>query len=112
MVYVAESSISSGSAGTSSDGAENTAALAAGLALISIAAASSILIQVGKNSPPVTTTKYSGPPLSYYVNKFKPAAAPEALPAPAVEAQSSPAGQEVPQVEEAPQPQIPDVSSS
>ncbi|CAA6660157.1 unnamed protein product [Spirodela intermedia] len=81
-VYVAESSISSGTAGTSSDGADNIAAVVAGLALISIAAASSILIQVGKNSPPVTTTKYSGPPLSYYVNKFKPAAAPEAPPPP------------------------------
>ena len=38
-------------AGSSSDGAENTAAVAAGIALISIAAASSILLQVGKNAP-------------------------------------------------------------
>ncbi|KAJ8573047.1 hypothetical protein K7X08_009558 [Anisodus acutangulus] len=73
-VYVAESVISSGTAGTSSDGADNTAAIAAGLGLIAVAAASSILLQVGKNSPPpVQTVEYSGPSLSYYINKFKPA---------------------------------------
>ena len=71
-VYVAESAISSGSAGSSSDGAENTLAIAAGLALISIAVASSILLQVGKNPPQVQTAEYSGPSLTYYINKFKP----------------------------------------
>jgi len=70
---VAESAISSGSAGSSSDGAENTAAIAAGLALISVAAASSILLQVGKNAPPqIQPTEYTGPSLTYYINKFKP----------------------------------------
>ncbi|XBJ11065.1 protein MAINTENANCE OF PSII UNDER HIGH LIGHT 1 [Aegilops tauschii subsp. strangulata] len=73
-VYVAESAISSGTAGTSSDGSENTAALTGGLALIFVAGAASILIQVSKNQPPVQT-QYSGPPLSYYVAKFQPAAA-------------------------------------
>ncbi|KAJ3696732.1 hypothetical protein LUZ61_000437 [Rhynchospora tenuis] len=72
-IYVAESAISSGAAGTSSEGAENTAALAAGLALISIAAASSILIQVNKNQTVVESVPYAGPPLSYYISKFKPA---------------------------------------
>ncbi|CAL0328800.1 unnamed protein product [Lupinus luteus] len=71
-VYVAESAISSGTAGSSSDGAENTAAIAAGIALISVAAASSILLQVGKNPPPVQTLEYSGPSLSYYIDKFQP----------------------------------------
>ncbi|XP_058089891.1 protein MAINTENANCE OF PSII UNDER HIGH LIGHT 1 [Magnolia sinica] len=72
-VYIAESAISSGNAGTSSEGAENTAAIAAGLGLISLAAASSILLQVGKNSPPqIQTLEYSGPSLSYYINKFQP----------------------------------------
>nr|XP_007148837.1 hypothetical protein PHAVU_005G018300g [Phaseolus vulgaris]ESW20831.1 hypothetical protein PHAVU_005G018300g [Phaseolus vulgaris] len=72
-VYVAESAISSGTAGSSSDGAENTAAIIAGLALISVAAASSILLQVGKNSPPqIQPTEYTGPSLTYYINKFKP----------------------------------------
>ncbi|XP_040995151.1 protein MAINTENANCE OF PSII UNDER HIGH LIGHT 1-like [Juglans microcarpa x Juglans regia] len=71
-VYVAETAISSGTAGSSSTGAENTAAIAGGLALISIAAASTVLLQVGKNSPQVLTVEYSGPSLSYYVNKFKP----------------------------------------
>lgn len=79
QVYVAESAISSGTAGSSSNGAENTAAIAAGVALISVAAASSILLQVGKNPPPqAQTMEYSGPSLSYYINKFKP---PEIIPA-------------------------------
>ncbi|KAI4332923.1 hypothetical protein L6164_017792 [Bauhinia variegata] len=72
-VYVAESSISSGSAGSSSDGSENTVAIAGGLALISVAAASMVLLQVNKSTPPpVQTAEYSGPSLSYYINKFKP----------------------------------------
>ncbi|OWM78473.1 protein MAINTENANCE OF PSII UNDER HIGH LIGHT 1 [Punica granatum] len=71
-VYVAESAISSGNSGSSSDGAENTAAVAAGLALISIAAASSVLLQVSKNEPQVQMLEYSGPALSYYIDKFKP----------------------------------------
>ncbi|KFK25094.1 hypothetical protein AALP_AA8G065700 [Arabis alpina] len=73
-VYVAESAISSGTAGSSSDGAENTAAIVAGVALVSLAAASSILLQVGKDSPAQPkTVDYRGPSLSYYINKFKPA---------------------------------------
>ncbi|CAI0421614.1 unnamed protein product [Linum tenue] len=73
-VYVAESAISSGAAGSSSSGAENTAAISGGLALIAIAAASSILLQVNKNAPPpqVQTAAYNGPSLTYYINKFKP----------------------------------------
>lgn len=71
-VYVAESAFSSGNAGSSVDGAENTATLAAGFAIICIAAASLILLQVGKNPPQVQTAEYSGPSLSYYINKFKP----------------------------------------
>ncbi|KAL5539354.1 hypothetical protein UlMin_044108 [Ulmus minor] len=71
-VYVAESAISSGTAGSSSDGAENTAAIVAGLALISVAAASSILLQVSKNPPLLQTPQYNGPSLTYYINKFKP----------------------------------------
>ncbi|KAI0494346.1 hypothetical protein KFK09_024480 [Dendrobium nobile] len=88
-VYVAESAISSGNAGTSADGAENIAAITAGVALISIAAASSVLIQVYKNEPPVQRVDYNGPPLSYYINKFKPAATVEALVPPAPEASPS-----------------------
>ncbi|TKY49748.1 hypothetical protein E2542_SST27192 [Spatholobus suberectus] len=72
-VYVAESAISSGSASSSSDGSENTVAIVAGVALISVAAASLILLQVGKNAPPqIQTAEYSGPSLTYYINKFKP----------------------------------------
>ncbi|XP_022138876.1 uncharacterized protein LOC111009949 [Momordica charantia] len=69
-VYVAESAISSGTAGSSSEGAENTLAVAGGLALLSVAAASAILLQVGKKPPEVKTVEYTGPSLSYYINKF------------------------------------------
>ncbi|XP_073004676.1 protein MAINTENANCE OF PSII UNDER HIGH LIGHT 1 [Typha latifolia] len=95
-VYVAESAISSGNAGSSSEGAENTAAVAAGFALIAVAAASSILIQVSKNQPPVQTTEYSGPPLNYYISKFKPvqmveaSVAPELQTPPSIEASVPP----------------------
>ncbi|XP_009591249.1 protein MAINTENANCE OF PSII UNDER HIGH LIGHT 1 [Nicotiana tomentosiformis] len=109
-VYVAESAISSGTAGTASDGAENTAAIAAGIALISIAAASSVLLQVGKNSPPpVQTMEYSGPSLSYYINKFKPA---EIVQASVIETPNAP---EVVQASAAPEteaPNAPEVESS
>ncbi|KAH0754780.1 hypothetical protein KY290_025050 [Solanum tuberosum] len=38
-----------------------------------IEASSSILLQVGKNSPsPIQIVEYSGPSLSYYINKLKP----------------------------------------
>nr|AMN87013.1 hypothetical protein [Paspalum vaginatum] len=95
MVYVAESAISSGEAGSSAEGAENTAAIAGGLVLITVAAASSILIQVSKNQPKVPEAPYKGPPLSYYVAKFQPAVAAPAqtleapAPAEAVEAQDA-----------------------
>ncbi|XP_016482836.1 protein MAINTENANCE OF PSII UNDER HIGH LIGHT 1 [Nicotiana tabacum] len=109
-VYVAESAISSGTAGTASDGAENTAAIAAGIALISIAAASSVLLQVGKNSPPpVQTMEYSGPSLSYYINKFKLA---EIVQASVIETPNAP---EVVQASAAPEteaPNAPEVESS
>ncbi|KAK7256942.1 hypothetical protein RIF29_30557 [Crotalaria pallida] len=89
-VYVAESAISSGSAGSSSDGAENTAAIAAFVALISVAAASSILLQVSKKPPQVQTLEYSGPSLSYYISKFKPPEIiQESAPSPAEELSSS-----------------------
>ncbi|KAL0464239.1 UNVERIFIED_CONTAM: protein MAINTENANCE OF PSII UNDER HIGH LIGHT 1 [Sesamum latifolium] len=103
-VYVAESAISSGTAGSSSDGAENTAAIAAGIALISVAAASSILLQVGKNPPPVVqTAEYSGPSLSYYINKFTPA---EIIEASAPPPESSTALQTETSAQEVSQPEV------
>lgn len=71
-IYIAESAISSGTAGSSADGAESTVAIAAGLALISVAAASSVLLLVSKNEPQVQKAVYSGPSLSYYIDKFRP----------------------------------------
>eukprot|EP01018_Ginkgo_biloba_P023663 Gb_14227 [translate_table: standard] len=69
-VYIAESAISSGVAGTSAEGAENTVAISFGLAIIFLAGASTVLLQVGKNPPNVEMLEYSGPPLSYYIKKF------------------------------------------
>lgn len=106
VVYVAESAISSGTAGSSSDGAENTLAIAGGLALIAVAAASSILLQVGRNPPPpVQTIQYSGPSLSYYINKFKTAEIIEASTSAPIEMETSNSSQlessspQVPQLE-------------
>lgn len=102
-VYVAESAISSGTAGSSSDGAENTKAISAFLALIAVAAASSILIQVGKTPTAMEPVEYSGPSLSYYISKFKPpeivqAAVPsQAEPSPSTQPENS--ASEVPQIQ-------------
>lgn len=71
-VYVAESAISSGAAGSSSEGSEQTATVVTGIALVSVAAASTVLLLVGKNPAVVQTPEYSGPSLTYYINKFKP----------------------------------------
>lgn len=102
-MYVADSAISSGSAGSSAAGSENTIAVTAGVALIAIAAASSILLQVGKNPPQMQTVDYNGPSLSYYINKFKPPAFVQASvsspveSSPSVQAETS--AQEVPQIQ-------------
>lgn len=89
-VYIAESAISSGSAGSSSEGAENTAAIAAGLALIFVAGASSILLQVGKNPPQTQTIEYTGPSLTYYIDKFTPPESIQATVGPATTESESP----------------------
>ncbi|GMY19823.1 protein MAINTENANCE OF PSII UNDER HIGH LIGHT 1 [Fagus crenata] len=106
-VYVGESAISSGNAGKSADGAENTAAIATGLALISIAAASSILLQVDKKPPQVQTVEYSGPSLTYYINKFNSQEMIEAsVPS---QTESSSSVQEVPQIQVKSAPEIPQI---
>ncbi|XP_010491301.1 PREDICTED: uncharacterized protein LOC104768905 [Camelina sativa] len=112
-VYVAESAISSGTAGSSSDGAENTAAIVAGIALIAIASASSILLQVGKDAPSrPKTVDYSGPSLSYYINKFKTSEilAPSVTDAPPV-AEQEPSLPETPPVTQE-EPSLPETMAS
>ncbi|KAL3689614.1 hypothetical protein R1sor_015923 [Riccia sorocarpa] len=81
-IYVADSAISSGSAGSSSEGAENNLAIAGFLSLIAIAGASSVLISVTKNQPTSLEQEvgYSGPNLSYFIGKFTP----EPTPVPAI----------------------------
>jgi hypothetical protein len=110
---LAESAISSGNAGKSADGAENTAAIAAGLALISIAAASSILLQVDKKPPQVQTVEYSGPSLTYYINKFKPQEMIEASVPSQTESSSSvqvdSSAEEVPQIQVKTAPEVPQI---
>lgn len=81
--------ISSGTAGISVDGTGNTVAITAGVALFSIAAASFILVQVGKNQPQVPTVDYAGPPLSYYIDKFKSVSIVEASVPPAPQTSST-----------------------
>jgi hypothetical protein len=112
---LAESAISSGNAGKSADGAENIAAIAAGLALISIAAASSILLQVDKKPPQVQTVEYSGPSLTYYyyINKFKPQEMIEASVPSQTESSSSvqvdSSAEEVPQIQVKSAPEVPQI---
>nr|ABK25777.1 unknown [Picea sitchensis]ACN40485.1 unknown [Picea sitchensis] len=69
-MYVADSAISSGEAGTSTTGADNKVAISFGLALIFLAGSSSVLLQVGKDPPNAESLEYSGPPLNYYIKKF------------------------------------------
>ncbi|CAM6007789.1 unnamed protein product [Sphagnum balticum] len=79
-VYVAESGISTGSAGGSSDGTNKSLAIAVGLGLVAVASAFSILLLVGKNPLAALedSSTYSGPPLSYYITKFNPTVAVQA----------------------------------
>ncbi|CAM6043311.1 unnamed protein product [Sphagnum compactum] len=79
-VYVAESGISTGSAGGSSEGTNKSLAIAVGLGLVAVASASSILLLVGKNTLAALedSSTYSGPPLSYYITKFNPTVAVQA----------------------------------
>lgn len=88
-VYIAESAISSGTAGSSADGSENTVAFTAGIALVSIAAASAIVLSLGKNQPVVQTADYSGPSLSYYISKFTPPPAAVEVSAPPLQTETS-----------------------
>lgn len=69
-VYVSESAISSGEAGTSSEGSEQTATVAISLGLVMLGAVSLVLSEVGNDPPKAESTEYSGPPLSYYIKKF------------------------------------------
>ncbi|OAE22943.1 hypothetical protein AXG93_2997s1070 [Marchantia polymorpha subsp. ruderalis] len=73
-MYVADSAISSNSAGTSSEGAENNLAVAGFLSLFAVAGAATVLFSVTKNvpTPPEITVGYTGPALSYYIAKFSP----------------------------------------
>ncbi|KAL8542462.1 hypothetical protein ACS0TY_003356 [Phlomoides rotata] len=90
VVYIAESAISSGTAGSSADGSENTLAISGFVALISVAAASSILLRMANTPPVVKTADYSGPSLSYYISKFSPPQAIEASDPPVTEESAPP----------------------
>ncbi|KAL2631706.1 hypothetical protein R1flu_016392 [Riccia fluitans] len=77
-VYVADSALSSGSAGSSSDGAEKNLAIVGFISLTAVAAASVVLISLTKNAPTSVEQEagYSGPNLSYFIAKFTPEAPP------------------------------------
>jgi len=67
-IYVAESAISTGTAGSNSGGSGGILAVVGGIGLVAIAGAAAVLLTTGKNASPAKS--YSGPPLSYYVSKF------------------------------------------
>lgn len=77
-MYVADSAISSNTAGSSAEGTQNNLAVAGFLSLVAVAGASAVLISVTKNSPVTVEAEvgYSGPTLSYYIAKFTPEPAP------------------------------------
>ncbi|KAI4382935.1 hypothetical protein MLD38_008829 [Melastoma candidum] len=103
-VYVAESAISSGSASSSSDGSENTVAIAGGLALIFVAGALLVLRQVGNTEKLAQTAEYSGQSLSYYIDKFKP---------PEIIQVSAPPPSDVPSAQaESPTPEVPRIQAA
>ncbi|KAH9292698.1 hypothetical protein KI387_042115, partial [Taxus chinensis] len=69
-VYVSESAISSGAAGISSEGSEQTATIAISLGLVMLGAVSLVLSEVGNDPPKAESPVYAGPPLTYYIEKF------------------------------------------
>ncbi|CAM6105633.1 unnamed protein product [Calypogeia fissa] len=71
-VYVADSVLSSGEAGSSTEGTSNTVGLALGFGVVALAGAAAVLLIAGQNAPVSVTEEvgYNGPPLSYYVSKF------------------------------------------
>lgn len=84
-VYVSESAISSNTVGDSSSGSEQTLIVAGGLALGLLLGAALVLQGVNTSSPLSSSESYSGPTLSYYIQKFTPAPTiiPDQPPAPA-----------------------------
>lgn len=68
-IYVAESAISTGAAGSNAGGSEGILAVVGGIGLVAIAGAAAVLLSASKNAP-APATSYVGPPLSYYVSKF------------------------------------------
>lgn len=68
-IYVAESAISTGAAGSNSGGSESILAVVGGIGVVAIAGAAAVLLTASSNTP-APATSYVGPPLSYYVSKF------------------------------------------
>eukprot|EP00850_Spirogloea_muscicola_P017352 SM000148S01029 [mRNA] locus=s148:126066:126431:- [translate_table: standard] len=94
-VYVADSLISTNTAGASQSGSGGTITIVALLAVALVAGAAAILFIVGSPSPYGAEEPYSGPPLSFYIDKFqseagvtKPAAPSPPAPAPQLAANS------------------------
>lgn len=70
-IYVGDSAISTNSGGTSSDGSGGTLIISGFLAVAAISGASAVLLSVGSSQSSSVEEAYKGPPLSYYVLKFK-----------------------------------------
>lgn len=71
-VYIAESAISTGTAGESSDGSGGTLLISGFLGLAAVGGAAAVLFSIGSTGPAVVPdTPYDGPSLTYYVQKFE-----------------------------------------
>lgn len=71
-VYVSENVISSNTAGDSSTGSEQTVVVSVGLALGLLVGAGVVLQWVSNTPVASDASSYTGPSLSYYIQKFKP----------------------------------------
>lgn len=71
-VYVSENVISSNTAGDSSTGSEQTLVVSVGLALGLLVGAGVVLQWVSNTPVASDASSYTGPSLSYYIQKFKP----------------------------------------
>eukprot|EP00271_Cylindrocystis_brebissonii_P015048 TRINITY_DN36979_c0_g1_i1.p1 TRINITY_DN36979_c0_g1~~TRINITY_DN36979_c0_g1_i1.p1 ORF type:complete len:219 (+),score=35.85 TRINITY_DN36979_c0_g1_i1:76-657(+) len=69
-VYVSESAISTNSAGDSSEGSGGTLLISGFLAVAAIAGATAVVVSSDRLRAPAEQA-YTGPPLSFYVQKFK-----------------------------------------
>eukprot|EP00897_Mesotaenium_endlicherianum_P008725 jgi/Mesen1/7881/ME000420S07027 len=91
-IYVADSAFSTSTRGSSSEGSSGTLTIVSFLAVAVVSGAAAVLFTVGKSPVAAPEDSYSGPPLTYYIQKFSGVEAPAEFSAPAIsEPESAPA---------------------